>query len=253
MRITPTHSFLAALVAAAVLTGCGSSGIGDILGGPSGSDGRYDPYDQRAGDVQGTVDRVDSRNRLIYVDSEGTDGRYNLRNGNGGEMVLSYDDQTTVEHQGRTFRPEDLERGDRIRADVEGTGDRLFAQQIEVLYDVTSGGSGSYQGQDDTRDYRDLRGTVRSVDTRDRTLELETSRYGSGFAPDGSSSRDRYNSNDVVLVQYDNQTIVEFEGQRYKPENLERGDVVEVQIRDLGGRRLAERITVVGENQPVGR
>src|SRR5215203_6574976 len=31
---------------------------------------------------------------------------------------------------------------------------------------------------------------------------LETSRYGSGFAPDGSSSNDRYNSNDAVLVQY---------------------------------------------------
>ncbi|HKI04473.1 MAG TPA: hypothetical protein VKK31_21015 [Thermoanaerobaculia bacterium] len=262
MRITPTNSFLAALLATAVLTGCGSSGIGDVLGGPrtsGGSNDRYDPYDQSAGDLQGTVNRVDSRNRLIYVDSEGTDSRYNLRNGNGGEIALYYDDQTRVEHQGRTYRPEDLERGDRIRADVEGTGDRLVAQQIEVLYDVTSGGSGSAQDQDDyrddrdDRDYRDLRGTVRSVDTRDRTLELETSRYGSGFAPEGSSSNDRYNSNDVVLVQYDAQTIVEFEGQRYKPENLERGDVVEVQVRDLGGRRLAERITVVGENQPVGR
>lgn len=252
MRITPTNSFLAALVATAVLTGCGSSGMGDVLGGPrtsGGSNDRYDPYDQSASDVQGTVNRVDTRNRLIYVDSEG-DSRYNLRNGNNGEIAVYYDERTTVAHQGQTYRPEDLERGDRIRADVEGTSDRLVAQQIQVLYDVSSGGSNRTQNQDD---YRDLRGTVRSVDTRGRTLELETSRYGSGFAPEGSSSNDRYSSNNVVLVQYDAQTIVEFEGQRYKPENLERGDVVEVRVRDLGGRRLAERITVVGENQPVGR
>lgn len=250
MRITKTNSFLAALVATAVLTGCGSAGIGDVLGGPRGSNGRYDPYNRSADGVQGTVDRVDTRNRLIYLDSEGTDGRYNLRNGNGenggeGEIAIAYDDQTTVEHQGRTYRPEDLERGDRIRADLVdgyGRGDRLIAEQIEVLYDATSGVSGT---QDDRRD---LRGTVRSVDTRDRTLELETSR----FAPDGRSSGG-YDSDGVVLVRYDAQTIVELEGRRYSPESLERGDVIEVEMRDLDGRRIAQRITVVGENQPVGR
>ena len=249
MRITPTNSFLAAIIAAAVLTGCGSSGVGDVLGGPrTGSSNG--PYNQSANDVQGTVRSVDTRNRLIVVDSEGTDSRYNLRNGNDNrEVVLYYDDRTTVEHSGRTYRPEDLERGDRIRAGVQETsGDRLVAQQIEVLYDVSSGGS-------DTRDdlTSDLRGTVRYVDTRNRTLELETSRYGSGFAPEGSSSSDRYGSGDVVVVTYDSQTIVEYQGRRYEPSNLERGDLVEVDVRDSGGQRLAERIVVVSENQPVGR
>jgi hypothetical protein len=57
----------------------------------------------------------------------------------------------------------------------------------------------------------------------------------------------------VVVVHYDSSTIVEFEGRRYQPENLERGDEVEVELRDSGGRLLAEEILVVAENQPVGR
>ena len=164
--------------------------------------------------MQGTVRSVDTRNRLIVVDSEGTDSRYNLRNGNDNrEVTLYYDDRTTVEHSGRTYRPEDLERGDRVRADVQETsGDRLVAQQIEVLYDV-SGGDGTLGNQDDTRT-SDLRGTVRYLDTRNHTLEIEASRYGSGFAPEGSSSSDRYNSNDVVVVTYDSQTVVEYQGRR---------------------------------------
>lgn len=254
MRITPANSFLAAIIAAAVLTGCGSSGVGDVLGGPrsGGSNDRYDPYNQSTDDVQGTVRSVDTRNRLIVVDSEATDSRYNLRNGNGDrEVVVYYDDRTTVEHGGRTYRPEDLERGDRIRANVQATGDRLVAQQIEVVYDVSGGGSDTGDTRDDLTS--DLRGTIRYVDTRNRTLELETSRYGSGFAPEGSSSSDRYGSGDVVVVSYDAQTIVEYQGRRYEPENLERGDRVEVDVRDSGGRRLAERIVVVGENEPVGR
>ena len=259
MRITPTNGFLAALLATAVLTGCGSSGIGGVLGGPSGSNGRYDPYNQSAGDVQGTVRSVDTRSRLIYVESE--DSRYNLRNGNDSrELVLYYDDRTTVEHDGRTYRPEDLERGDRIQADVAQSGDRLVAQQIEVVYDVSSGtGSGGtlggrddrYENRDDRGDrVSDLRGTVRYLDTRNRTVELETSsRYGSGFAPDGYNSGRSTSQANRVMVHYDAQTVVEFQGRRYQPENLEQGDVVEVSVRDSGGQLLAEQITVVGENQ----
>ena len=48
-------------------------------------------------------------------------------------------------------------------------------------------------------------------------------------------------------------TVVEFEGRRYEPANLERGDAVEVQIRDSGGQLLAERILVTGQDQSVTR
>lgn len=240
MRRTPSISFLAALAVAALLAGCGSSGIGDVLGGSRDS-GRL------ASDVRGTVDSVDTRNRLIVVELEGS--ALNLRGGGDDEIVLYYDSGTTVEYQGQTFRPEDLERGDRIIADVNETGDRLVARDIQVLYDVSGGDVGDTGDSGDTGDIGDdglgtddLRGVVRYVDTRARTVEIEPSRYGSSF----DTGR-----NDVVVVHYDSRTIVEYQGQRYAPENLERGDEVRVDVRDSGGQLLAEQIVVVGEDQPV--
>ena len=229
MRKLPTTSFLTTLVAtAALLAGCGSSGIGDVLGGSRDSD-------RIAGDVRGTVESVDTRNRLIVVDREGS-ATY-LRGGADDELVLYYDDGTRVEYQGRTYRPEDLERGDRIVADVEQTsGARLYAQDIQVLFDV-SGGTGGGIGDD-------LRGVVRYVDTRGRTLEIVPSSYDSRFSTGRS---------DVVVVYYDSQTVVEYQGRRYAPENLERGDEVELDFRDAGGRLIAEQIVVIGEDRTVTR
>jgi hypothetical protein len=224
---------LTALTVAVLLAGCGSSGIGDVLGG-----GRDDRYDTGVSDLRGTVERVDTLDRRIVVDVEGTGYGSSLRNG-GDEVILYYDDSTRVEFEGRAYRPEDLERGDRIQADVGRSGDRLIAEEIEVLYDVSGGGGTS----DDLRD-TELRGTVRYVDTRSRTLEIEPSRSNSGFPTNRSGA---------VLVTYDSQTTVEFEGRRYQPENLERGDVVEIELRDLGNQLLAEEILVVGEGAAVSR
>jgi hypothetical protein len=229
-------SFLAALVAALVLTGCGSSGIGDILGGGSSTgSSTNDPYNQNINNVRGTVERVNTTEQYIVVDAESTTS--NLRNGGDDEVVLYYDDRTTVEHQGRTYTPNDLEVGDRILADVDSNGSRLMAEEIQVLYDVTSTDTDDdrWDNDNDTT-YNDtrtqeLRGTVRYVDTRDQTLELEPSTGRSG----------------VVVVHYDTSTTVEFEGRRYKPENLERGDRVEIEVRELNGRMIAEEILVVGE------
>jgi len=243
MKLTPLNSFLAALLAAAVLTGCGSTGVGDVLGGGRGSDNST--YN-RSGSVQGTVASVNTRDRYVVVDVE--DSRYNLRNGNGNQMTLYYDDRTDVEYQGKNYQPEDLERGDRIRVEVDESGSRMLAQQIEVLYDATSGSSsgtlGTYDSRDDSRngdygDYRNasnVRGTVRNVDTRDRTVEIET--YG-------SDSRYSTGRSNLVVVHYNSQTTVEFQGERYTPENLERGDEVEVDVRDSAGQLLAQQITVV--------
>ena len=225
-------SFLAALVAALVLTGCGSSGIGDILGGGTGTS-TSDPANLT--NVRGTVERVNETERYIVVDRE--DSSSNLRNGDGygDEVTVYYDDRTTVEHQGRTYKPADLEVGDRILADVDQSGNRLVAEEIQVLYDVTGTGSNDNDTYNDDYDTRttELRGTVRYVDTGDKTLELEPSTGRSG----------------VVVVHYDSSTIVEFEGRRYQPENLERGDQVEIEVRELNGRMIAEEILVVGDTR----
>lgn len=246
MRIIRWTSFSLVLAAAAFLTGCGTMDMGDVYGRDRGP---RDPYYDRADRVEGTVERVNTRDRLIVVNRGESDDRYDLRNGQGdrrydGDRVfLYYDDRTTVEYQGRTFQPQDLEPGDRIQVnDVDDQGDRLIAQDIQVLYDVSSGG---YDNRSDPADRsdpsdrsdRDLQGTVRTVNTRDHTVEIETS---------GRSG--------VVVVRYDSRTSVEFEGRHYEPGNLERGDVVEIRgRRDPDGLLLAEQITVVGEGQPVRR
>lgn len=257
-----SFSFLAALAAAALLTGCYSTG-GDWRRDryPDGGYGNRD--DSRFGDIRGTVERVDTRSRYIVIDREDDGGRYDLRNGRdeGGynENVLYYDERTTVEHEGSTYRVEDLERGDRIAAEVDRSGDRLIAEGIEVLYDVSRGGAGGRPGGDrdgtwdngprDRDQDSEVRGIVRSVDTRNRTLEIDRSRYRSDFSQSGSSGA----WSDVLIVSYDDRTIVEFEGRTtYRPENIERGDEVEIQLdRDSGdGRRLlAREIVVVGDAQ----
>lgn len=260
MKFNSPNTLLAAIAAAVILTGCGSSGIGGVLGGGNDSgrttdNSTYDPYGQRSNEVQGTVERVNTRDRYVVVDVEAS--RYNLRNGNEGEVTLYYDDRTDVEFEGKTYQPQDLEPGDRIRAEIDNSGTRLLAEQIEVLQDVTGGGTstgtlGDY-GDDDYRNDRDsnynlsedLRGTVRYIDTRGRTLEIEPVR-NSRFTT-GTSSR-----SGVIVVHYDAQTVVQFQGQRYTPDNLEQGDEVEVDVRDSNGRLMAEEIVVVRDSR-IGR
>jgi hypothetical protein len=255
-NIIRSSSLLASLVAATLLTGCGSSGMGDILGG--GNPGRNDPYEQRIDNVRGTIERVNTRERTIVVDVESTGYNNNLRNGND-EIVLSYDDSTRVEFQGRTFGPDDLEPGDRILAEVSPTyrsSTTPLVEEIQVLYDV-SGGVGDNDGYDnrdnggysdrDNDGYndpavdRDVRGTIRYIDTRDRTVEIESSSRGFSSGSTGQSG--------VVVVHYDAQTVVEFQGRRYQPENLERGDEVQIDVREVGGRLLAQEIQVIADAQ----
>jgi hypothetical protein len=247
-------TLFAPLVAATLLAGCGSTGIGDILGGGSSTGDRNDDgtYDQRIDNVRGTIESVNTRDRTIVVDAESTGYSNNLRNG-GDEVVLSYDDSTTVEFQGRTFRPDDLERGDRILAEVDSSSrssSSFRVQEIQVLYDVSGGNGSTNDGYNDNDSYndsladRDVRGTVRYIDTRDRTVEIDTSSSARGFSSGGSTGS---TSSGVVVVHYDSQTVVEFEGRRYQPENLERGDEVEVEVREVGGRLMAEEIQVVGD------
>ena len=238
-----------ALAGALLIAGC-SSTLGDILGG-----GSRDPYpEEEIGEVRATVDQVDTRNRIIYVEDAET-YRRDLRNSSGSgryDLAIYYDDRTEVEYDGRTYRPQDLEPGDQIVARVEDSGgNRLLAERIEVVYDVSSSGgvrndpyrNDPYNDRNDpyrTDTYADVRGFVRNVDHADRTLELERVSWGRNFDRGTGSSR-----SGIVVLDWDADTIVEFQGQRYRPENLERGDEVEVEVRDLGNRLMAEEIVVV--------
>jgi hypothetical protein len=275
MKIIRRTSFLIALAATALLAGCGTMDMGDVYRGDRGDRGPNDPYYDRTGsDVQGTVVRVNTRDRLIFLDRRNSGGRYGLRNDGdqsdtGAEIAVYYDNRTEVQYQGRSYRPEDLEPGDRIQADITGrSGEGLLARTIQVVYDASSNGSVPYDDRADrgTRDpynggvrdnpydrggqgdtMTELRGTVRSVDTRNQTVEIQPSSSSSLY-----DSRDSSDRSGVVVVEYDSRTTVEFQGRRYDPTNLERGDEVEIAIRrdrDRGDRLTADQITVVGEGQ----
>ena len=225
MRKIISCSFLAPILAAAFLAGCGP----EYYPGDRYPEGAYG----EPGGVRGTVESVNPRERLIYIDEENGEN-------DEGPVVLSYDDGTVVRYQGRTYRPESLERGDRVQVSADRDDDgRLLAESIDVLYDVSQGGPpppepGGYGDRDRGEERAgSLRGIIRSVDTDAQTLELDR-------------------GGERVTVGYDDHTPVIFQGERYSPDNLERGDEVRIRVHDYDGRLFAQEITVVRDRRTRG-
>ncbi len=240
MRKILSCTFLAPLLAAAFLAGCGPEHYpGDRYHGGYGPNGG-------PGGVRGTVASVNPQERLIYIDPAGPGDR------DEGPIVLSYDDGTVVRYQGQTYRPEDLERGDRIRVRFDRDDDgRPVAESIDVLYDVSQGGPppeeppGGYgprrggppeepPGGYGPRQGESLQGVVRSVDTGAQTLRISDPERG------------------TVTVSYDEHTPVLFQGESYSPENLERGDEVRIRVHDYDGQLFAQEIVVVRDRRSGG-
>jgi hypothetical protein len=210
------------LVSLLLLSACGSGDLGGILGGGDAT--------AAVTDVRGTVDRVDTRERIIVLRDAMT-GTRSLRGTDTGTMVqLRYDDRTTVTFQGRSYRPEDLEPGDRIEARVDDSSRTMLATRIEVTHDVRTGtgtgtGTGTIGGSSTI-----VRGEVRAVDTRNRIIDLDRT--------DGARR-------ELVRIEYDSATTVDLRGRQYRPEALERGDSVDVRVRAIGNRLIADEIVVV--------
>lgn len=204
-------------LAVLLLAACGSSGIGDILGGGGGS--TADNYE-----IRGIVDHVDTASRSIYLTN--VSGYSNMLSSGTNNLRVYYEDQTRVEYQGQTYRPENLERGDQVSMRVDESGNTLVADSVTVLRDVSSGTSsggtssgGSYAST--------IRGTVRYIDTSRRTVEIDR----------GLGS--------ITTVEYESSTPVYYNNQTYRTSDLERGDEVDVRLTDLGnGRWIARDITV---------
>ena len=214
-----TATLAGALISLLFLAACGSSGgLGDILGG-GGSN-------QTSDEIRGTVDYVDTANRSIVMTN--VSGYTSMLSNSGGSTVrVYYETDTPVEYQGQTYRASDLERGDEIAVRVEQNGNNLVARSVTVLRDITSGTSGTSSPGSNTSS---IRGTVRSIDTGRRTIEI---------------NRDGY-TNSVVTVEYDPNTYVTYSGRTYAVADLERGDEIDLRVRDLGsGRWLAQDISVL--------
>lgn len=215
-----TKSLAAASLALVLLAACGSSGMGDILGGGGSNQQNYE--------IRGTVESVDQNSRSIFLSNVTGYNASMLSNGGSGSTVrVYYDDQTPVEFNGQSYRPSDLERGDQVAVRVDESGNNLLAESMTVIRDVSSGSSSyptSPSGSYDTN----IRGTVRYVDTSRRTIEVDRG-YGS-----------------TTFVEFDTNTPVRFNNQNYNPVDLERGDEIDIRARDLGnGRFLAQDISVL--------
>ena len=217
---------LIAATSALLLAGCVTpGGYGTSYPGGYGQPSPGYPSQQYGSQLQGTVESVDPRyNRILLVVDDPRSGRTQ-------RMEVRYDERTRLVYQGRESAIEGLERGDVIRFDAVQTGREVYARQIEVVRNVRDGG---YGGQYGGGYGNDLRGSVALVDTRMRLIRLEGAGYG----------------NDVQLA-YDARTTVEYQGRSYRPENLQRGDIVRIQARQVGNNQwLAERIIV---ERSVGR
>lgn len=216
-------SFLGLAIALLLASACGSSGggLGDILGGGSGSQASMQT-------VRGTVDYVDLNNHSIYL-TNATAYNTNLANGsnNGTSVRVAYDNRTTVTYQGQNHRPEDLERGDEVEIRTEQSGSTLVADSVTVLRDISQASGSTYPSSNGSYTST-LRGTVRSIDTARRTMQLDRG-YGN-----------------YVTVDYDTNTRVMYNGRSYNFTDLENGDEVDIAVTDLGSNRFrANDVTVV--------
>lgn len=209
-------SLTVASLALVLLSACGSSGIGDILGG--GTDDNRSNYE-----IRGTVDSVDTSSRSVYLTNVSGYTSMLSSGGSGNRVRVYFDDQTTVDYQGRAYRPQDLERGDQVTVRVDEQGNNtLVAQSMTVTYNSAVGGTtpGSHTSN--------VRGTVRYVDTSRRTIEI-----------------DRGNGS-LITVEYAADLPVYYNGQNYRVTDLERGDEIEIRVQDYGnGRYVAQDVSVI--------
>lgn len=190
----------------------------------SGGTGSSYPSDTYGTTLRGTVRNVDTSRRTIELDR-----------GYGSSVIVEYDASIPVLYNNRTYRVADLERGDEIeiRGRDLGNGRYLAQDNITVTRSISGTSGGSTSSQLST-----VRGTVRYVDINRRTLELDSTSWISGFNT-GAGSGTR------MVFSFDNNVGVDIGGQLHPVSGLEQGDVVEVQFRNTGGTRFAERILLV--------
>lgn len=206
------------IISALLLAGCvTTSGYGGYPGRYGGNANGNAYGDQLLGSVQ----RVDRGANRIILDVQGRD-----RYGADRQVAIQYDNRTRLRYQGRNLAVEGLERGDVIRVDTQRYGNRLLARSIEVVRNVRNQSrrpGGSYG----TTTTAGLRGAVAYIDQSRQLIGLDAKGYGGN-----------------QQVRYDSRTVVEFRGRRYRPESLERGDVVRVQARRYRNQWVAQYIWV---------
>jgi hypothetical protein len=185
--------------------------------------GMYGPYDSLRS-VRGTVEAIDPDHNILILSSP--DRSYDT-------LRVYFDRNTEVNYQGRMYRPENLERGDEVEVNVRQAGRDLYADSMTVTYNSNANDETPSMSSGSSANYSTIRGTVRNVNTYNRTIEL-------------AELDELDNRGSVITVQFDPSTRVDVEGQKLQISGLERGDVIEIQAQDLGnGSWLASSITLM--------
>jgi hypothetical protein len=132
--------------------GCAGMGLDEVL---AGNPGGY------RSEIDGTVNRVDARNRTIQ-----------LRQDRGGTVTVRYDGSTRVTHQGRRYEASRLERGDVVTARVSrDRNGQLYTSQVLVRADARD----RYGRSPTSVDRREtLQGRVGRISRGDGRFELRT-------------------------------------------------------------------------------
>ncbi|HYD52020.1 MAG TPA: hypothetical protein VEA99_05310 [Gemmatimonadaceae bacterium] len=152
MKLMQGVALLALATTTACASGTGGGGLGDILGSVLGSGA--------GSQVSGTIQGVDTRNRQVVITTSNNQTAY-----------LGYDDRTRVVYQDRAYDVTALERGDRVTARVQQSGNAYYTDQIEVTQSVSSGGS-------TTRELVAISGIVRQVNHSEGWFYVEQSNGG---------------------------------------------------------------------------
>lgn len=148
-RITTT-ALAAALLATA---GCSSAGnIGSILGSVLGQGQGQQGGNQVTAIVQG----VDTRSQQIYLQQQ-----------NGQSLTVSYDQQTQVSWQNRSYPVTALERGDQVTARIQSGNNGNYYTDLIQVNQSASGGQGS------SATVQSFQGTVRGVNSRGDLLSVD--------------------------------------------------------------------------------
>lgn len=136
-----------ALLALSSASACSSAGaLGSVLGSVLGGGAQQ----QQANQVSGTVLGVDSRSQSIT-----------LRQSNGQNIALVYDNSTKVVYQNQNYAVSNLENGDVVTARIQQTNNNsYYTDLVQVDQSVSSTSSGS----NSNAQVQQLQGTVRQVD-----------------------------------------------------------------------------------------
>lgn len=161
LRTTRTGLALLLLVAAAGGCAGGAGGLGNVLGSVLGGQGQQGQQGQGQ-QAQGTVIGVGQR-------------QLSLRLNDGQQVALLYDQQTTVEYQGRNYAVTNLERGDQVTVAVQQTGNGdYYVSAVRVDRSVQdSNGSAAYGGSGGVQR---VQGIVRQIDARNGLFSIDVNR-----------------------------------------------------------------------------